>query len=189
MLLWHGGVFLVLALQRLGLGIPHSPRSRPWHLVETSCGSSCNTSLRRSSFACGPAIFGRFFPIVVFVARLACVLVTFLGGGRVELLAILFVGAWGSSMRLSERGHCMYSDLAGHLRLEQQWLVHRTSMTACIGDGQKGSLRSASRGWDWPCSLAPLLGNDLSQTGWSSPGGLVWDLCGTCVDLCAPFGD
>ena len=126
-----------LPKQRLGLGIPHSPRSRPWHLVETSCGPSCSTSLRRSSFACRPAISKRFFPIVVFVDRLAWVLVTRLGVGRVELLAILFVGAWGSSMRLSERGHCMHSDLAGHLRLQQQWLVHRTSMTACIGDGQK----------------------------------------------------
>ena len=33
-----------MGMQRLVLVIPHSPRSRPWHLVETSCSSSCSTS-------------------------------------------------------------------------------------------------------------------------------------------------
>lgn len=67
---------------------------------------------------------------------LRAVLVTRFGGGKVELLAILFVGAWVASMLLSERGHCMHTDLAGHLRRLLQWLVHCASMTACIGGGQ-----------------------------------------------------
>ena len=75
---------------------------------------------------------------------LRAVLVTRFGGGKVELLAILFVGAWVASMLLSERGHCMHTDLAGHLRRLLQWLVHCASMTACIGGGQKRPYRPPS---------------------------------------------